>query len=204
MNKQSLRQIKREATANALADAAFALALEKGLDGFVVEDVVQRAGYSRRTFANYFSCKEEAVVTAALTFKGAEEVKDWIGGLNEDISPLDFLYHSMKLQLTTELFRKMRQLVSLSKQHPTLEPYIHSALYGLQTTAQEMLNEVSRGRYPEAYSHLLAGAVYGAMLPFFDGSLNVLLPDQSAAETSGTVTFEHYLDTIFSYLRSGF
>lgn len=85
MNKLSLRDIKREATANALADAAFALALEKGMDGFVVEDVVQRAGYSRRTFANHYSCKEEAIATAALIFKGADEVADWIAGLNEDI-----------------------------------------------------------------------------------------------------------------------
>ncbi|MCQ6562258.1 TetR/AcrR family transcriptional regulator [Paenibacillus mendelii] len=206
MNKQSLRHIKREATANALADAAFALALEQGLDGFVVEDVVRRAGYSRRTFANHFSCKEEAVATAAVIFKGADEVKSWIEGLNEDTSPLDCLYQLMKMQLTTEHFQKLRKLVSLSKQHPSLEPYILSALHGLQLSAQELLNELSRGRYPEGYTHLLTGAVYGAVLPLLDGSLNVRLPDQSAANPQGavTVTFDHYLDTMFSYLRSGF
>ena len=49
------------------------LAVERGMDGFIVDDVVQQAGYSRRTFANYFSCKEEAV---AAYFMG--------GGSNED------------------------------------------------------------------------------------------------------------------------
>lgn len=204
MNRHSLRDIKREATANALADAAFALALEKGLDGFVVEDIVQRAGYSRRTFANHYSCKEEAVAMAAVIFKGADEVEAWIGGLNETMSPLDILYHLMKLQLTGDHFWKLRQLVSLSKQSPTLEPYILNALRSLQITAQETLFELSRGRYPEGYTHLLVGAVYGAVLPFLDGSLNVLLPGQLAAEASDAVTFDHYLDTMFGYLRNGF
>lgn len=204
MNKQSLRDIKREATANALADAAFTLALEKGMDGFVVEDVVKLAGYSRRTFANHYSCKEEAVASAALIFKGAEEVKEWIEGLHEDIPPLDFLYQLMKLQMTTEHFWKLRQLVSLSEQYPTLEPYILSGLHRLQITAQETLNELSHGRYPEGYTHLLVGAVYGAMLPLFDGSLNVLLPGQAATDIPEAITLDHYLDNMFSYLRNGF
>ncbi|MNH36248.1 hypothetical protein D3C79_970200 [compost metagenome] len=110
----------------------------------------------------------------------------------------------MKLQLTTEYLQKLRQLVSLSKQHPTLAPYILSTLHGLQASAQELLTRLSRGRYPEGYTHLLTGAVYGAMLPLLDGSLNILLPDQSAAISSDAVTFEHYLDTMFNYLRSGF
>jgi AcrR family transcriptional regulator len=204
MNKPSLRHMKREATANALADAAFALALEKGMDGFVVEDVVQSAGYSRRTFANHYSCKEEAVASAALIFKGADEVAHWISTLTDDIAPLDILYHLMKLQLTAEHFGKLRQLISLSKQYPTLEPYILSGLHRLQITAQETLSELSRGRYPEGYTHLLVGAVYGAVLPLLEGSMNVLLPGQPAAENDEAITLDHYLDTMFGYLRQGF
>jgi AcrR family transcriptional regulator len=204
MNNQSLRHMKREATATALADAAYALALEKGMDGFVVEDIVQRAGYSRRTFANHYSCKEEAVASAAVIFHGAEEVEDWIGSLNENMSPLDILYHLMKLQLTAEHLVKLQQLTTLSKQYSTLKPYILSALHRLQITAQETLSELSHGRYPAGYTHLLAGAVYGSMLPLLDGTLNVLLPGQSFPEASEAVTFDHYLDTMFSYLRNGF
>lgn len=204
MNKQNLRDIKREATGNALADAAFALAMEKGMDGFVVEDVVQRAGYSRRTFANHYSCKEEAIASAALIFKGADEIANWIAGLNEDIPPLEILYHLMKMQLTAEHFVKLQQLVSLSKQYPSLEPYILSGLHRLQITAQETLSELSHGRYPEGYIYLLVGAVYGAVLPLLDGSLNVLLPGQKAVETPETVTLDQYLDKMFGYLRNGF
>jgi AcrR family transcriptional regulator len=204
MNKQSLRDIKREATAQAIADAAFELALERGLDGFVVEDVVQRAGYSRRTFANHFSCKEEAVASAAVTFNGIDEAEGLLADMPESTALLDVLHQLMRTQLTTDLLWKMRELVSLSKRHPTLEPYILSVFRRLQTAAQETLSELSQGRYPEGYTHLLVGAVYGAILPVVDGSLNVLLPGESTAETPGAITFDQYLDTTFGYLRNGF
>ncbi|MBB6729822.1 TetR/AcrR family transcriptional regulator [Cohnella zeiphila] len=204
MTKHSLRDIKREATANALAEAAFELARERGLDGFVVEDVVQRAGYSRRTFANHFSCKEEAVAAAAVTFKAIDEAEELIANLPESASPLDILHQLMKMQLTAELLRRMRELVAFSKRHPTLEPYVLSLFRGLQSDAQEIMRELSRGRYPEEYIHLLVGALYGAVLPLLDGSLNVILPGQPSAEHPGATTFEHYLDTIFGYLRNGF
>lgn len=204
MMKQSLRDTKREATAHALADAAFELALERGLDGFVVDDIVHRAGYSRRTFANHFSCKEEAVATAAVSFKGIHEAEELITGMTEISSPLDFLYRLMKMQLTAETLRKLRELVSLAKRHPTLEPYILSVLRSLQMAALEVLSDFSHGRYPEGYTHLLVGAVYGAVLPLLDGSLNVLLPGQSTDQAPEAMTFEQYLDTMFGYLRSGF
>lgn len=47
--KPTLRDKKKEATAYALSQSAFELALELGMDGFIVDDVVQKAGYSRRT-----------------------------------------------------------------------------------------------------------------------------------------------------------
>jgi len=204
MYKQGLRELKKEATAHALADAAFELALERGLDGFIVEDVVQRAGYSRRTFANHFSCKEEAVATAAYTIGGTSEDEELLWETPEGTPPLDILHQWLRLQLTAGLLRKLHQLVSLSKRHPTLEPYVLSVFRRLQSAAEEALSSVLRGRYPEGYSHLLIGAVFGAILPILDGSLKVLLPDEQGNETTGATTFDQYLDFAFGYLRNGF
>ncbi|MFD1147269.1 TetR/AcrR family transcriptional regulator [Saccharothrix hoggarensis] len=57
-----LRERKKLATRTALADAALRLCVAHGLDGVTVEQVAHEAGVSLRTFFNYFSSKEEAVV----------------------------------------------------------------------------------------------------------------------------------------------
>ncbi|GAA1306434.1 TetR/AcrR family transcriptional regulator [Saccharothrix xinjiangensis] len=57
-----LRERKKQATRAALADAALRLCVAHGLDGVTVEQVATEAGVSLRTFFNYFSSKEEAVV----------------------------------------------------------------------------------------------------------------------------------------------
>jgi AcrR family transcriptional regulator len=53
---------KKLATRRALADAALRLSVENGIDGVTVEQIAHQAGVSLRTFFNYFSGKEDAVV----------------------------------------------------------------------------------------------------------------------------------------------
>ena len=57
-----LRERKKAATREALGDAAWSLCVEHGLDGVTVEQIARAAGVSLRTFFNYFSSKEEAIV----------------------------------------------------------------------------------------------------------------------------------------------
>ena len=59
-----LRERKKLATATALSDAALELAAEVGVAGVTVEAIAARAGVSVRTFFNYFSAKEEAMVAS--------------------------------------------------------------------------------------------------------------------------------------------
>lgn len=206
-SKLNLRDKKKEATAYALAVAAFELALERGMDGFIVDDVVQKAGYSRRTFANYFSCKEEAVAAyfiGNIAAKEKEEANNTLAGQPPDATPLDVLYNLLMLQFTSEFLHKLRQFVSLSNQYPSLEPYILNVFRHLQITAQETLEQFTRGRYADGYTHLLVGAVYGAFVPILDGRLNVMLPGEQQSRDSGAVPFDQYLNSMFAYLRNGF
>lgn len=185
---------------HALADAAFELARERGLDGFVINEVAQRANYSPRTFANYFSCKEEAVAMAVFSFTDPRPTED----LKEDDTPLDALQCWLSMQLTADLLWKMRELKSLSKRYPTLEPFIFSVNHRLQAAAHEELSRLFQDRYSQGYIHLLVGAVFGSILPIIDGSMKILLPADSAEQTPETTSFQQYLDMTFGYLRNGF
>jgi AcrR family transcriptional regulator len=68
MSTPGLRERKKQATRAALADAAWNLAAEHGVGAVTIDDIAQAADVSPRTFFNYFSSKEEAVLerTAAI------------------------------------------------------------------------------------------------------------------------------------------
>ena len=58
-----LRERKRLATRAALGQAAWRLTIELGYERARVEDIAAAAGVSARTFNNYFSSKEEALLS---------------------------------------------------------------------------------------------------------------------------------------------
>ncbi|RKT18986.1 TetR family transcriptional regulator [Streptomyces sp. 1114.5] len=59
-----LRERKKQATREALREAALRLAVERGLDQVRVEDIAGAAGVSPRTYNNYFASREQAIVSA--------------------------------------------------------------------------------------------------------------------------------------------
>ena len=59
-----LRERKKAATREALSTAALRLALEHGPENVRVDDIAEAAGVSPRTYNNYFSSREAAIVAA--------------------------------------------------------------------------------------------------------------------------------------------
>ncbi|MEV5652990.1 TetR/AcrR family transcriptional regulator [Nocardia sp. NPDC052254] len=66
-----LRERKKQATREALRDAALRLALDKGPDNVRVEDIAEAAGVSPRTYNNYFSSREHAMVDGVVADREA-------------------------------------------------------------------------------------------------------------------------------------
>lgn len=62
--RTGLRERKKQATRKALREAALRLALEHGPDNVRVDDIADAAGVSPRTYNNYFSSREQAIVAA--------------------------------------------------------------------------------------------------------------------------------------------
>jgi AcrR family transcriptional regulator len=58
----SLRDRRRAETWSALHEAAASMALDNGIENVTIEAIADRAGVSPRTFFNYFSAKEDAML----------------------------------------------------------------------------------------------------------------------------------------------
>lgn len=202
MTDSGLRDKKKIATRQALAESAFTLAVERGVDGFVVEDIVTNAGYSRRTFANYFSCKEEAIANS-LTMNDYLERDEQFSFSTENYTPLDTIELYIRGSFTINKLRRLNRIISLSRNHPTLKLYVTGALMEVQDFAKRGISEEFGSDYPEEYYHILIGAVFGAILPVLDESIAVKLPeDDEKSETDSE--FNQYIDIVFAHLRKGF
>ena len=62
--RTGLREQKKQATREALREAALRLALTHGPENVRVDDIAEAAGVSPRTYNNYFSSREQAIVAA--------------------------------------------------------------------------------------------------------------------------------------------
>lgn len=66
-----LREQKKQATREALREAALRLAMTCGPENVRVDDIAEAAGVSPRTYNNYFSSREQAIVAAITTEREA-------------------------------------------------------------------------------------------------------------------------------------
>ena len=205
MIEMSLRESKRRATARALARAAFDLARERGVDGFTIDEVVVRAGYSRRTFANHYSSKEEAIVAVA-----AERVRHGLDTGPEDNRPLvDWLHAVARTQLSHGLLNVLRELRALAEQHPALRPHLLDVQRLIRETALEATLARPGGQENPVHAHLLVGAAYGALTCVLEGRIPIrtdATPPQAGGpqDAEGAMTLEAFLNLTFTYLKQGF
>lgn len=188
--ESSLRDQKRQQTTHALARAAFDLTRERGLDGYTVDDVVAQVGVSRRTFANYFSCKEEAVTSLAI-----EQLREGIASMPEvpaDIALLDWVKSLALHQLSAGMFELLFELRDLAAKDPALQPHLENVHAEIRRTAQLIVSEQATSSASKLMSHIIVGAAYGALSSLIEGAVS--LPGSSP---------EEFIEKVFARLKSG-
>lgn len=175
--------------------------MSRGLDGFVIDDVAERAGYSRRTFANHYSCKEAAV--ASVAYASMEAATGALDDVSDAVPLLEATQTVLRLQLTTAALSRMREVMSLARAYPSLEPHVHHVQHRMRLEAEQRMLAVAAGRYPTLYVSLLCGAVYGMVSAALEGLVDVRLPGDLPRRPSA-MEFDDYLNDVFKHLRTGF
>lgn len=140
---EGLRERKKRERGQALRQAALELALENGYANVTIEDICERCGVSRRTFFNYFSSKEEALLGRADTVFDDEDQPDIEafeagGPSGRLLADLQYLLASV---VRTRLNRReeMHQYHQLLKQDPSLMQVQMSRMGNNERLFREMI-----------------------------------------------------------------
>lgn len=156
-----LRETKKQATQKALREAALRLALEHGPDGVRVDDIAEAAGVSARTYNNYFSSREQAIV-AAVTAERDARLADAVAAAGADASLADAVVEAI-VRVYTDPGDDHRAALLLIATDPALRnAFLDETAAGIEPA----LTDAMVGRLGETERHtaqVLSAAVAAAV-----------------------------------------
>ncbi|GAA3438900.1 TetR/AcrR family transcriptional regulator [Kutzneria kofuensis] len=158
-----LRERKKQATREALSWAALRLAVERGLDNVLVEDIAAEAGVSPRTFNNYFSSKYEAISSRATDriFRAGQVLLDRPADepLWDAITAAVLEVHAEAATLPTpEWLAGLRPVLSSPAMAGELLKTYVKMQKGLAAAIADRLGDGDHGMYPEIVAAAVAAA----------------------------------------------
>jgi AcrR family transcriptional regulator len=168
-----LRERKKLATRQALSWAALNLAVEHGLENVRVEDIAAAAGVSPRTFNNYFSGKEEAIVAIGMDRAASEATA--LRARPADEPFWDALIHSVVEQFsgTEDPDPALLARVRLVTSSPALmSEYRRSSLAMARTLAEAVAERTGTDPDRDLYPRLVADLVVTAEQTAIDHWIN--------------------------------
>ncbi|MEO3805379.1 TetR/AcrR family transcriptional regulator [Nonomuraea sp. B1E8] len=158
--RTGLREQKKQATREALSAAALRLALERGPDNVRVDDIAEAAGVSPRTYNNYFSSRDQAIV-AAVAGEREARVAAAVAGRPAGVGLADAVIEAIVDQYTDpgEPGRDALLLI-------TTRPALRDAFVATTTAIEHPLTGAIAGRLAETGPHtarVLAASVAAAV-----------------------------------------
>lgn len=152
-----LRERKKEATRQALHEAAVRLAVEHGPERVTVEAIADAAGVSRRTFSNYFEGKEQALLYSDQRW--LRSLLELLDTRPQDEPPWQALSTTAQ-SLVSDRAADPRwvEQMRLLRRHPSLLRE-QVAIYG---RAEQALSDRIENRLPDGPHRDLAGRIMAA------------------------------------------
>jgi AcrR family transcriptional regulator len=163
-HEPGLRERKKLETRNRLRAVALRLATERGVEHVTVEDIAAEADVSTRTFFNYFSSKEDALIgpEASSAADLAQALTDRPAGE----PPLESLRALMLMRAATieEHVDEVRARMHLVKSCPALQPgYLATAAVFDRILTEGVAARIGTDPDLDPYPALLAAVASTAM-----------------------------------------
>ncbi|WP_308164713.1 TetR/AcrR family transcriptional regulator [Nonomuraea sediminis] len=158
--RTGLRDQKKQATREALSAAALRLALEHGPDNVRVDDIAEAAGVSPRTYNNYFSSREQAIV-AAVTSEREARVAAAVADRPDDVGLADAVIEAIVDQYTASGGPGLDALLLI-----TTRPALREAFVDTTSAMEHPLTDAIAGRLGDTDPHtarVLAASVAAAV-----------------------------------------
>ncbi|RBY85278.1 TetR/AcrR family transcriptional regulator [Blastococcus sp. TF02A-26] len=157
------RERKKTATRAAIRDAAMRLALRDGVERVTLEQIAAEADIALRTFFNYFSSKEEAVVAGA-----AGDFRAFVAGFRDrpgSESVLRALHEAALVVLDQAMADDRDHLAALVviRGERSLVPQLLAALAAQETVLAEAIADRVGPGQDEGYPRLCAAAALAAL-----------------------------------------
>ena len=192
-----LRERKKSATKDALSRAALKLALDRGLAGVTAEAIADVVEVSPRTFHNYFSSKEDAVLFVL------DQAVQSLASAFFDSDPSAPVLDSLEVVLcefvsSAGALDRMVAVTRLMAEHPTL---VARHVATLDSTSDAMVREIARRTGTNADTEVYPRLIYHATNAV--GRAVVELQVDSGADAAATPALVGLVHDGFAQLRQG-
>ncbi len=165
---RGLRERKKQATREALREAALRLAVERGPDRVRVEDIAEAAGVSPRTYNNYFASREQAIVSAVTAGREAR-IAAAVAARRGGVRLADAVTEAVVEQYTNTGEREHEALLLITAQTALRDAFL-DATAGIETPLAAVIGERLDGA--EAHTaRVLAASVAAAVRIALEGWL---------------------------------